>query len=219
MLLSEFRGEPHVSKPGLAGRRRARGGGVRRYLISHHRAEETMRGYVSCFRTTLKIAVGLGVCPYPMTLGDAMPIFAQFAYEERTLSTNAAMRHAVAMMHELVVNPDSIKDNSLKQVWKEIWRMVGVGNPKRKIALYRGEVGEMIAIARDIRRDDMAALLAVHFQVALRVSEMLNLEVRDVVRRGGRNWVGVRKSKTVGPGETPTLRFAQCPGRRSTSRR
>ncbi len=213
LLLSEsFAPKPIHLRDGLPGDVAPEAAKYVAHLISRRYAPGTLKSRASNFRTIVTTAVGLDVCPYPMSVGAALSIFAQFAYEGRSFKLIAAMRDTVVMLHSAGTYPDPTKDRVFKQMFEGIRREIGVQNQNRKIALYRDEVGDMIAIAREIGRDDLATMIAVIFEGALRCSECLNLEMRDIIRRDGRIWINLRISKTDQGGAGALVELRRVPG-------
>jgi len=148
-----------------------------------------------------------------MSVGGAMSIFAQFAYEERSYKSICAMRDTVAMMHGSGSNyKDPTKHWQFKQLFEGIRREVGTLNTHRKIALYREEVGDMIELALEIGRIDLATMIAVIFEGALRCAEALNLEMRDIIQRDGRVWLNIRVSKTDQSGSGQLVEIRRVAG-------
>jgi integrase len=160
------------------------------------RAQRTLLRRYSSWKKILGLCLRANVCPLPMSVGTAIGVVAHVANSGVSFGEVRAVRDAIAFVHAFKEYPDPTRDPSFGRVWSGIGRVLGTGNPYRKIALTRDELGQMIAIARKRGRPDHAVALAVCFEGALRVSELRALRVDDVHVEGNRVQLFIPHSKT-----------------------
>jgi integrase len=167
------------------------------------RAQRTLKRRYESWKKILRLCLQEGVCPLPMSVDTAAGVIAHIADSGVSYGEVKAVRDCITFVHRYKGHPSPTDDPRFKRVWGGIVRMLGTGNPNRKWALTRDEVGQMIAVARKAGREDHAVALAVGFEGAFRTSELCNLRIENVHMRGNRALIFVASSKNdqTGHGE------------------
>lgn len=166
------------------------------------KADATVRAYSSDWQEFQGWCARSGFPSAPAGPEAVAAFLVAEAESGRSASTIGRRCAAISYAHKLAKQPDPTTDEEVRAVMKGIRRRIGVA-PKRKAAATAEIVAAMLMRMPDTmtgKRD--RALLALGFAGAFRRSELVALDVADLVEHADGLRVTVRRSKTdqVGQG-------------------
>ena len=165
------------------------------------KAEATVRAYSSDWREFQGWCARTGFPSAPASPEAVAAFLVAEAEAGRSASTIGRRCAAISYAHKLAKEPDPTDDEEVRATMKGIRRRIGVA-PKRKAAATAEIVAAMLMRIPDTmtgKRD--RALLALGFARAFRRSELVALDVADLVEHTDGLRVTVRRSKTDQEGQ------------------
>lgn len=160
-------------------------------LASEARAKETRRVYTLQWRSFASWARARGFEVLPATPA-AVAMYVTEKQRKSSVATVAQILASISFAHRTAGLESPTKDAMVKTIWEGICRTKGVAPKKQAAPLSPEQLRELSAVcsARD------RSLLLLGFAAARRRSEIVNLELGDVVEDPDGLRVTVRKSKT-----------------------
>ncbi|MER2250991.1 site-specific integrase [Methylorubrum podarium] len=165
------------------------------------KADVTVRAYKSDWREFQAYCARTGFPSAPASPEAVAAFLVAEAKVGRSASTIGRRCAAISYAHKLAKQPDPTGDEEVRATMKGIRRRIGVA-PKRKAAATDEIVAAMLMRMPDTmtgKRD--RALLALGFAGAFRRSELVALDVADLVGHADGLRVMVRRSKTDQEGQ------------------
>lgn len=175
--------------------------GIVRAYQRASKADATVRAYSSDWREFQGWCARSGFPSAPASPEAVAAFLVSEAEAGRSASTIGRRCAAIRYAHKLAKQPDPTDDEEVRAAMKGIRRRIGVA-PKRKAAATAEIVAAMLMRIPDTmtgKRD--RALLALGFAGAFRRSELVALDVADLVEHADGLRVTVRRSKTDQEGQ------------------
>ena len=159
-------------------------------------APATIRAYKSNFENFIKFCEGINQESLPATSEDVVS-FIKSISDGRLKSASIRMAVAsIATIHRLNRLNDPVNDPDVKLEMRRMHRRLGRAN-SQAYGINKDLLDKMIAATtNDLRGTRDNALLSLAYDTLCRRSEIVSLDVKDVINTNGQIQIYLRKSKT-----------------------
>jgi site-specific recombinase XerD len=159
-------------------------------------APATIRAYKSNFENFIKFCDGINQEALPASSEDVVT-FIKSISDGRLKSASIRMAVAsIATIHKLNRFNDPVNDPDVKLEMRRMHRHLGRAS-SQAFGINKDLLDKMIAVAtNDLRGARDKALLSLAYDTLCRRSEVVSLDVSDVINKDGQIKISLRKSKT-----------------------